>query len=82
MARFSKAWIGFAFVYGFVWLVDSAHADNWPTWRGPTRGGISNEKRLPTERLHAGESVRTKPTRVFIVPVIVRRQCTPTATST
>jgi outer membrane protein assembly factor BamB len=24
-------------------------ADNWPTWRGPTRNGISTETRLPTQ---------------------------------
>jgi outer membrane protein assembly factor BamB len=27
----------------------TAHADNWPQWRGPTNDGICTEKNLPTE---------------------------------
>lgn len=30
-------------------LVHSAHAENWPAWRGPTGQGISTEKNLPTK---------------------------------
>ena len=28
-------------------IFDSAIADNWPQWRGPSLDGISQEKRLP-----------------------------------
>jgi outer membrane protein assembly factor BamB len=27
----------------------SAHAENWPQWRGPTNDGVSTESNLPTE---------------------------------
>ena len=32
----------------FITLIPSAHADNWPNWRGPNNDGISAEKNLPT----------------------------------
>ena len=27
----------------------SAFADNWPSWRGPTQNGISNETSVPVK---------------------------------
>ncbi|MBL8817470.1 MAG: PQQ-binding-like beta-propeller repeat protein [Planctomyces sp.] len=30
-------------------LAETATADNWPNWRGPSGNGISTEKNLPTE---------------------------------
>ncbi|MFN0196611.1 MAG: PQQ-binding-like beta-propeller repeat protein [Planctomycetaceae bacterium] len=30
-------------------MSSSAHAENWPNWRGPTNNGISTEKNIPTE---------------------------------
>ncbi|MBL4886254.1 MAG: PQQ-binding-like beta-propeller repeat protein, partial [Planctomycetaceae bacterium] len=32
----------------------SSQAENWPSWRGPTQNGISNEKGIPIE--FAGEN--------------------------
>jgi outer membrane protein assembly factor BamB len=30
-------------------LSPAAHAENWPSWRGPTGNGLSSEKNLPVE---------------------------------
>ncbi|HVJ67227.1 MAG TPA: PQQ-binding-like beta-propeller repeat protein [Caulifigura sp.] len=32
-------------------------AENWPTWRGPSNGGISSEKGIPTEWTQAKENI-------------------------
>lgn len=38
------------FAIAFVGVpLSTASAGNWPTWRGPTGNGISNEKGIPTE---------------------------------
>jgi len=39
-----------------LFLSQSALAENWPSWRGPTQNGISNETGIPTE--FAGENNR------------------------
>lgn len=40
----------YLFVAILIFTVGSAaQADNWPSWRGPTQNGISNEKDVPTE---------------------------------
>ncbi len=33
----------------FVFVISIVRADNWPTWRGPNRDGISREKNLPVK---------------------------------
>ena len=34
--------------------VVSLSAENWPSWRGPSRNGISSEKNLPIKWSHTG----------------------------
>ena len=38
-----------AAVLFLVTLSVTAHAENWPQWRGPTNDGISKETKLPSE---------------------------------
>jgi len=41
--------ITFISLFCLIGLTVAASADNWPTWRGPTRDGISKETGLPVE---------------------------------
>ncbi len=38
-------------------LTAAGVAENWPTWRGPTNTGISEEKAIPTEWMNATENI-------------------------
>ncbi len=38
-----------------LWTISSAHAENWPQFRGPSHQGLSAETGLPLELEHDGQ---------------------------